>query len=219
MIRIILLGATLAILGGRAGADEYWIAYEGNDFPEIVGWERLYGDGGADRWIEDGALVIDSTRSTGIFDFYRIAGIADPEPGELFVAEWRIRVDEFIRFYDAELVLARDGRPGHMQVKHGLNDIIVRPIWNVIAIEPGQWHSFRIESSDMQTFRLDIDGTPRYEGPFESQSFLQSFLAFGDTTTGAASLSRWDYVRFGVIPEPASISMCFVTSFLVVRRR
>lgn len=219
MMRIfaVALGA-LAVVSPVA-ADEYWIAYEGNDFPENVGWERIVRGGGADRWIEQGTLVIDSTASTGIVDAYKWSGLADPEAGELFVAEWRVRLDRFIRSYDAVVTIARGNTPGHVSFELAEDHVLVRREWERIDVAPFEWHSYRLESTDMQTYELFVDDVPRFYGAFESQSFLQSFLAFGDEVLGAASLSRWDYVRFGVVPEPATISMASVMCLIVLRRR
>ena len=163
--------------------------------------------------------MIDSTRSTDIFDAYRVSGIADPEPGELFVAEWRLRLDEFINHYDAKFGVARDSVAGHIEIDFGMDHIWIHTDQTRIEVTAGEWHTYRIESWDMQAFDLFIDGRFAHAGTFESQSFLQSFVVFGDTVIGAASLSRWDYVRFGVVPEPTSGSLLAIGSILIVMAR
>jgi hypothetical protein len=55
----------LAFASVLTQAEQYCIAYEGNDFPENVGWERTYG-GGSDPAIEvggelDGIIAIDGS--------------------------------------------------------------------------------------------------------------------------------------------------------------
>ena len=86
---LFVLLAALGVLVTPAGAEQYWIAYEGNDSPENEGWERTFcdpngvvGQGGAIRTIEDGALVLDSRESVMIVDFYQMWRPISVEPGE-----------------------------------------------------------------------------------------------------------------------------------------
>lgn len=58
LISLLTLAGTCAAMG-----DEYWIAYEGNDYPENEGWVRWASEPPAKRWIENGSLFID-TRAT-----------------------------------------------------------------------------------------------------------------------------------------------------------
>jgi hypothetical protein len=67
----------------------------------------------------------------------------------------------------------------------------------------------------MVEYTLSIDGEGVFTGLFEDQSFLQSFLVWGDLANGAASLTRWDYVRFGVVPEPSSLTYCILAALVV----
>jgi hypothetical protein len=194
----------LGVLVAQAGADEYWIAYEGNDFPENEGWTRNTQAGGAQRWLEDGALVIDSTADLRITDSYRQEDIRRPEPGELFVAEWRMRVDEFVRYYDAVVNIARPDPLGSSRIEHATDHIRVFDDWTIIDISPGEFHSYRFESEDMDAYTLCVDGVPMYDGQFQTPSILDPFLSFGDSVVGAASVSRCDYMRFGLVPEPSS---------------
>ena len=62
--------------------------------PENEGWERITYNGQANRYIEDGALVIDSLHDVHVEDLAKMERWMDPEPGETFVAEWRLMVDE-----------------------------------------------------------------------------------------------------------------------------
>src|SRR5262249_20346055 len=72
----------------------YWVAYEGDDFPEAEGWERHTSGGGAVRSLLDGVLTLDSLQSPLIFDDYFWRRQLNPGPQELFVCEWRVRVTE-----------------------------------------------------------------------------------------------------------------------------
>ncbi len=100
MRRWLLLGVTLLISGALARASPYWIAWEGNDFPENQGWERYWGDWqghqhghGADRTLQDGVLRYDSLFDDGVYDCSIMERPAQTDPGiaELFVAEWRLK--------------------------------------------------------------------------------------------------------------------------------
>ncbi len=94
MKRVALLLFTLAALGMLvvpAGAEPYWITYEGNDLPENEGWNRYWGNadgeyqgGGAIRTIEDGVLTMDSLYDPWVWDWAYIErpGQMDPELGE-----------------------------------------------------------------------------------------------------------------------------------------
>jgi hypothetical protein len=197
--------AALGVLVAQAGADEYWITYEGNDFPENEGWERRTREGGAVRWLEDGSLALDSTASLRITDSYRHEDIRRPESGELFVAEWRTRVDEFVRYYDAVVNLARPAPLGDLTIEHATDHIRILDDWTIIDVEPGIFHEYRLESEDMDAYTVSVDGVPVYDGQFQTPSLLDPFLSFGDSRVGAASVSRWDYVRFGIVPEPGSL--------------
>jgi hypothetical protein len=210
------VAAALGVLVAQARAEQYWIAYEGNDFPENEGWTReINAAGGANRWIEDGALVIDSLHNAAIWDTYVIEGISDPGPGERFVAEWRVLSEEMLFWYDSGVTIARTNTPGHLTIHIGVEDILVQREWEHIPIAPGQWHAYRVESDDMVEYTLSIDEEEAFTGLFEDQSFLQSFVAWGDRANGAASLTRWDYVRFGVVPEPHSVVGGIATVFVL----
>jgi hypothetical protein len=93
MIRTLGLAAALFAVASTVVADEYWVSYQGNDFPENEGWVRTFGDGGAIRTLKNGALVLDSLRSVSIFDFYDRLRPIDPDPGELFIMRWRLMIE------------------------------------------------------------------------------------------------------------------------------
>jgi hypothetical protein len=84
---LFVLVAALGVLAMPARAEPYWIAYEGNDFPENEGWWHIWGPEPGERWIEDSVFVLDTLRDTHIADFYvmNMWGSLDPGPGETFV--------------------------------------------------------------------------------------------------------------------------------------
>ncbi len=204
MRMLLFLVAALGTLVVPAGADEYWIAYEGNDFPEYEGWHRIsYGE--PQRWIEDGALVIDTLESVSWVDFYRwyLNGTLDPDPAEHFIMQWRMRINELIGSRDPGVGVRADTKQA---VGFSFDN---DSIWSVFEddveadFEPGVFHEFEFRSADMLFYELYIDGELRIEGSFWL-SLDSSRVGWGDTVQGGASQVEWDYVRFGVIPEPTT---------------
>ena len=61
----------LVVLGGwlvfPAAAEPFWIAYEGNDYPEHEGWERVTIGGAAQRQLDDGGLILDTREGSVLF--------------------------------------------------------------------------------------------------------------------------------------------------------
>jgi hypothetical protein len=209
--------AALGVLVAQAGAEEYWIAYEGNDLPENEGWTRLTGAGGANRWIEEAALVIDSLDDIHIHDVALMDHWMDPEAGELFVAEWRVLVDEGSGNFDAGVGIARSFAPGFVEFHFG-PDIAWNALDNLwFDVEPGIFHTYRFESYNMVDFQFFIDDQLVQDGTFQEPATNQSFIAFGDMIDGQASLSRWDYLRFGVVPEPSAFLLAMAALCLISR--
>lgn len=132
MRQIAFLLLALLSFASPAVAVPYWYSYDGSDFPENEGWRRRYGnedgprEGGAERSIDDGVLVLDSLRHRQIFDFYEIQGIDDPDLGETFVAEWRTLISDQRDPFDNGVVIARDALPGHITFKLAADQILIR---------------------------------------------------------------------------------------------
>ncbi len=226
----VLLLSVVAALGGfisTAGAAPYWITYEGNDLPEYEGWERMWGDehpyqgDGAIRTVADGVLSVDSRFDTGVYDyaFVERPGQTDPEPGELFVMEWRALIEEEVGepTWDSGALIRSDDA---WQVVIGLRPHeVVSALEHVyIPIEPGVFHDYRLTSSDMRTYELFIDGDLARAGDFW-HGLTASRLSWGPVTEGVSSLSHWDYVRVGVVPEPASCFLFLLPCAIRSRRR
>jgi hypothetical protein len=217
MRMLMFVMAALGVLVAPAGAEQFWVSYEGNDLPENEGWTRHTGAGGADRWIEDGALVIDSLHDVHIYDVAVMEHWMDPEPGELFVAEWRLLVEEESGDQDPGVAIARSFEPGFVAFYFGPNlawNGLDNLWWN---IEPGVFHTYRFESYDMVDFDFFIDDELAQEGSFHAPSSNQSYISFGDKLDGRASLSRWDYLRFGVVPEPSGSVLGLAAASLALR--
>ena len=207
MIRMLCFGALLALGVCGASADEYWFAYEASDgFPEEEGWTRGTSAGGATRFLDQGDLVIDSRASIEISDFYRmdLAGHLDPGPGETFLARWRVLIEESNgTLGDLIVDIRSDARWAalfHMS-ENALGNLFEPGL--SVPFKPGVYHEFDLRSSDMRTYELRIDGKLMTTGRFR-QGLFQSDVTWGDGIQGSSSLSRWDYFRFGVVPEPSS---------------
>lgn len=229
MRNLLLCGALCAALASAsARAEPYWVAYEGDAMPEDVGWTRVWGDevgpyhGGAERSIEDGAFVLDSLASDQIYDYYTIDRSIDPGPGETFVAEWRLAVEGTSgpHPWDVGVYIARDNPPGYVGFTISSDTVRIGSLPEVfVPLPPGGFHTHHIESPDMVHFTYAIDGEQVYSGLFDDITLLNSFVTFGSTSRGATpSLSRWEYMRFGAIPEPNVLSLMLVCLLVVIRR-
>ena len=222
MIRMLCFTTVLALAVSVGRADPYWIAYEGNEFPENEGWTRITGPlGGAQRFIENGALVLDSRASTSIVDFYRreMNGQLDPDPGELFIMQWRLKIDEVVGLYD---VVAGVFFDENWAAAFQLNEDTIFSTFEAgvsASFQPGVFHDFELRSADMRSYELYIDNVLAIQGSFWL-SLQGSRVGWGDGVQGAASLSRWDYVRFGVVPEPGAVLlMSFLGPWLIRAQR
>ena len=202
----VLAGAALL-----AHAEPYWIAYEGNDFPENEGWTRISSEPLAERWLQDGSLFVDS-RAVGLtVDVYANSPPADPGPGELFVMAWRLLIHDSPLLSVGVNYTSIDGHA----VAFDFDD---HRLWygpdDWVEFEPAVFHEYELRSADLQSYELRIDGIPSLEGTFHAGGYPPE-IGFGDGTT-KGSLAQWDYLRFGVVPEPAAgVLLCLL---LLTRR-
>ena len=180
----------------------------------------LHRRGGATRYIEsDGQgnnhLVIDSYSNWHVSDYADYYRQMDPDgPNERFFCEWRVLISATHANADHGLTIAADDM--HM-INYGY---LMNAIWDgfdgwTAPITPGVFHAYRIESADMVSYRLYIDGSlARVASWFEG--LAHGYAGFGDEALGGqtGSTSSWDYFRFGVyeVPEPFSalliVGMC-----------
>lgn len=206
MMRLLCFLGVLSLASSGVRADEYWIAYEGDDFPENQGWTRITGPlGGAQRSIENGSLVLDSRASIRIVDAYsrELGGQLDPDPGELFIIQWRLKIEEVIGLRDVAVAVFSDQ---NWAVALLMNEDTVFSVFEpgvTATFSPGVFHEFELRSGNMRSYKLYIDDVLAIDG-FFWKSLSSSAVDWGDIVQGASSLSRWDYVRFGVVPEPSS---------------
>lgn len=213
MLQVLLACGTVL----PAFANQYWVAYEGDDYPENGGWGRVTADGGAERSIEDGILLLDGSRSALINDVYSLRHEPlDPVPGETFIAEWRFSLDAIVGVSDPGVAVFSDTGRGvglsfsKSKIHSGFENAD-------IPFDFDGFHEFVLSSADMRRYALYIDGILIREGQF-LQVASTSTVAWGDGIEGAASISRWDYVRFGVVPESATISLLVFIPFVIRKR-
>jgi len=225
MVRLLIFASVLSCATVPAAlAEQYWIAYEGNDFPENEGWTREYGDehgpdhGGAVRCIEDGCLVTDSMYNPLVYDYSAMYRPISPDPGELFVVRWRLNVEQVTQYGDpAVAVFSDDGWgvaftfwPTH--VESAYEDATVSPL------TLGEFHRFDLRSWDMRSYELRMDDQLVWSGVFR-YIYTSEEVAWGDSTQGASSVVRWDYFRFGVVPEPPTALMLVGLTVAALARR
>ncbi len=196
-----LLGLAMVV---PALGSQFWVEYDpsknGGKLPEEVGWQRFVYAGGAERWFEDGALVIDGLASSPIADDYWVTMALDPGPGEAFIIEWRLRVDDADECDDPLVAIDSAGN-GLIMLSYRENEFysVAEGVWT--GFEAGDFRDYRIESVDMQAYWLFIDGELVREGSFEDPGPF-SGVTWGDGTIGCASRSTWRWVRFGIVPLP-----------------
>lgn len=205
---LLTLGFLLSALSGVSRAEQYWVAWEGNDYPENEGWTRRhYGDDGppAIRSLADGVMTLDGLASIEIIDAYRINRPLDPEPGEVFVAQWGLRVNEVssIYPYDPGFELTSDDA-WLVSLVFGVNEAHSILEQDYFAIEGAGFHAWEFRSADMRSYVLSMDGSVVFTGTLIESSARQPRIIWGDDVAGASSHSDWDYFRFGVVPDPGA---------------
>jgi hypothetical protein len=201
-----LSALTVALLAfaGSAMGEQFWIEYDAScgQYPEQVGWDHLAMGGGAQRSLDGGVLTLDGLASTTIVDDYGMLHPIELASGESFLMEWRLRVDEVHGFADPAVGVWSEGN-GRLALDYSETSIysLLEGVW--IDFEPHVFHDYSLVSTDMRTYTLLIDGSAAYTGHFVSPCTL-SGVDWGDEISGARSLSEWQYVRFGVVPEPTA---------------
>lgn len=214
MFPVVLVLATVP----SAWSSEFWIAYEGNVYPEEDGWTRFTLGGGAQRSLVNGALVLDGMASWDIVDNYYIETPLVLAPGEVFIAEWRVLIADVEDYlFDPGIAI---WPPGHGAVEFDYaEDALWSPYENAwVYFTPGVYHDYVFSSADMVAYTLQIDGELARTGQFVGWS-PESFVGWGDTYEGARSLTEWDHFRFGIVPEPgaAVLGLVQVAVVLLIR--
>ena len=194
------------------------VTYEGEVFPENAAapWERL-GTFDADRWIENGwfhqycDLGVWPGPRFGEDDWYR-RSLADFAGEQAFFIEWVVETDApsiILDFFGTPTVLSAFSNGAYYHFTFTDERVLVMrgtalPL--VYAnIEPGVPHTYYLELRGLRQYAWYIDGelidagVPR--GPYPTSDSGVIWGARHDTYENHA---RWDYVRYGRIPEPGS---------------
>ena len=209
-----MLGLALA---ASASAETYWLRYEGDDYPENEGWTQVRHIPYAERDVQDGVFVLDSSADPHTCEWYErstaaalwpVSEVEFPDPGSYFFLQWRMRVDDYSgsSWGGPNMGVAS---PDGWDAVFYVTDDTIRYAYDsglIASFEPNEFHDFEMRSRDMRTFELYIDGVLAFEGAWYD-SMWSNRIAWGDGTTGASSLSRWDYIRMGIAPEPNSLFM------------
>ncbi len=214
---LLILLMCLGELPARAAAEPFWIAYEADDgrFPEEVGWQRITYGGGAERWFEDGALVLDGLASTGIEDFYRMDAPIGLDPGEVFVMQWRLRTDEVPGLEDPGINFTVLGEAALTLLYSESTIFSSVEGLSIAAFDPGVFHDYLLISEDLDTYTLRIDGELVYSGALHPTGW-ESGIQWGDYSRSARSMSTWSSVRFGVVAEPSGSAILGLAALLVI---
>jgi len=213
------LVAALGALVAQAGAEQYWISYEGNDFPENEGWLRHTTDPPPVRWLEDGSFFMDSRADPHTTDSYasNYDGGFDPALGETFIMRWGLTVIESQGRASSVEFTSDDRWAVHLDFDgNSLRSLYEPTVY--VEFEAYVYHEYEMRSRNMRNYELYVDGDLVVEGVF-FQSFFPSGIGFGDLIHGGASLAAWDYFRFGVIPEPTAWMMAVILLPLSCRQR
>lgn len=206
---LMIVAVVLGVAAGAAQGEPYWFAYEGNDLPENEGWVRYATNPPAQRWLEDGSLFIDSRGSVPIVENYTVyfQGGLDPEPGEMFVMRWRLKVHEATPWEDPGVYVTSDDRYSVVFLFGGDYLLSLYEPSVYLPFKPGLFHDFELRSDDMRSYELYLDGGLALKGVFFHSSF-STCAGWGDVVS-SWSVAQWDYFRFGVVPEPGTLMLMF----------
>ena len=218
--RILCVTLGLGLAATIAHAEPYWVEWTGDTFPETEGWTRYSSDPPAERWLDDGKLFIDSRADWFMSEHYWF-----PRPGmmtladnETFVYRWCVRVDEVTVDEDPGVGLRSDDQ---YTVIFDLGVDHVESLYEPdksASFTPGEYHDFCFVSSDMRTYSLHIDSELAFEGVFFATTFSGAGVDWGDITTHR-SLSAWDHIEFGIVPEPTfTLYLLSLCPLLLTRR-
>jgi hypothetical protein len=90
-----------------------------------------------------------------------------------------------------------------------------------VNVEPDVPHTYRIELFGDELYRWLIDGVVVDQGvPEGTYPYDTSVIVWGSRNYEPGITTRWDYIRYGVIPEPATAALLLAgTTLLILRRK
>ena len=208
-------------------AAPFWYKWDGSRYPEEdPGWFRLWGNhqgpqqGQSNRTLINGTLEFNNVHDVGLYDgvhqnFY---GTLNPAPGEVFIAKWRLRVDQVVGNpiypYDPSLGLFGDDGWG-TGFSHGVDRVKVGIFYStsvIVPFAPYVFHAYEMRTWDMRTFEFYLDGNLAHVGPLD-HPVTSGYVAWGDSVVGSGSKAAWDYFEMGVrteVPEPSGLMMAIM---------
>ena len=207
----------VAILCASSPAQSNVRTFEGDAYPEEVGWERLpVGANDGERALKNG-WFIQTVRlpegwpgPTGEFQFYRME--LDRFVGvDAFFVEWRAITDNpgwLIDPLQVVTVVSAGGESGvvYHTVMTDSAAALSRFYFprTVAPISPGEPHTYRVEVyPDLYIWYIDgvvaASGLP--EGPYPDAN---AAIVWGAGREYVDATTSWDYVRAGRIPDDAS---------------
>lgn len=129
-----------------------------------------------------------------------------------------VKVDEIIGYSDPGVAVCSDDQHA-LVLSMGMDFIQSSEELISAPFSPHEWHDFTLESEDLLTYQLYIDGMPAFDGSFYESAFSLAGAYWGDHSSHR-SLAEWDYVAFGIVPEPSSgLSGLAVMCVAVLLRR
>lgn len=211
------------------------VSYDADVFPDQIGWARGTSLLFADRTILDGWLVQTAERvpydefMIEQDDIYR-RPIDEFVGMYAFFVEWRMETDGprtgFGNVSPAAVVAGGNfGISYHFTIANDQIRMIRDNLLPIlfVDIEPGVPHTYRLELYGSDLYQFYIDGELIDSGvPEGAYPTLDSRIVFGAraATPEGISTVRWDYIRYGSIPEPASaVFLVMGTTLLILRRK
>jgi hypothetical protein len=158
MKRVVAWVVWLGLASVPAAATPFWIDWEGDDWPESVGYTRSWGNwqgphqGGAIRTLEGGVLTYDTLYDPGAYDYCYMENFPLLlGPGEVAVMEWKLKVDQGYSGGDPDVGLkSEDGWIlGYTFAEDRIRSVFEDYL--EIPFVPYVWHEYRVVSPDFQT--------------------------------------------------------------------
>lgn len=194
-------------------ADDVLLRYEGNAFPEASGWTREP-FGNPTRAIDQGEFVQFFDEPTDQ-DFYR-RSLNEFVGTQSFFAEWRMQSSAPASLLGQSqiptaFVLGGSGAAFyHVIVADSrvqfLRDTNIPLVF--VDIDPSLPHTYRIELLGDLSYTFLIDGQVVDRGiPEGLYPYQDARIVWGARFYEPGQTVEWDYIRYGMIPEPGTISL------------
>ena len=223
-MRISAVLIAMLLSGAPALGTPYTVNYEGEDFPENEGWQRFTTGGGATRTLDSGVLRLEAMNPSpdGGSDQYLFdrEEMLNADAGEMFYAEWRMRLLPGSDSSDVDVFIATDGAERAYNSTYSDTVYASSRDNQSFQLITTDFHTYRLESINMVDYSMFIDNALVWDGFFGTGTSLSSDVVFGDGGVFGASGSEWDYFRFGVVTIPAPGAMpLFVVGIVTVFRK